>query len=230
MPKAIKKKPARPAKKEEDVKNILHVVRESVAGRQKLLLPVFVGAVVVIIAVAGLLIYRSQKNAKAEALQYEAYKIYYGLYQKQQPLQKVESYQKALDKFKEAYETRKSAFSLFYMAHCYYEMGKYDDSLKALNELNKRFPDERFVPLSYYKMAMISLKKGDGESALKFLDAIINYKTGSFKDLALSESAKILDSMGKTEDAARKYEELKKNFPNSPLVKTAQAQPGEKKD
>lgn len=219
MPKAIKKRVAKPARKEEDVKTIIHHARESIE-RQRFLLPLLIGAVAVVLVVAGFFINRSSMNTKADALEYEAYQIYYGLHQKQ-PLQKEEQYRKALELFRKAYETRKSAYSLLYIASCLYDMEKHDDALKELKELNERFPDdERFVPLSYYKMAMISLKKGDKDAALKLLDTIVNYRAGAFKDLALAESAKLLASMGKTEESAKKYEELKKSFPNSPFART----------
>ncbi|HXX57716.1 MAG TPA: tetratricopeptide repeat protein [Thermodesulfovibrionales bacterium] len=225
MPKAIKKKIAKPAKKEEDVSNIVHRVRESLGERQRFLLPVFIGAVVVLLVVAGISLYRSNMNAKAETLEYEGYRAYYGFQQKQ-PFQKGEQYQKALEDFRKANEMRKSPFALFYIASCYDGMGKYEDALKALNELNERFPDdEKFVPLTYYKMAVIAFKKGDKDAALKLLDTLYNYRTGSFKDLALMESARILESMGKTEEAAKKLEELKKNFPNSPFLRAPQGQP-----
>ena len=236
MPKAIKKKAAKPVAQEEGVKNVIHDLRESFARRQRLLLPILVGAVVVVILISGVSLYRSNTAAKARTLEYKAYATYYGLHQRQ-PLPKAEQYQLALEGFKNAYETRKTAYSLFYMANCYYNLGRYDEALKTLKELNERFPDdENFVPLSYHKMAVISLVKGDKESALKLLEAIANYKAESFKDLAIADSARILESMGRTEEAAKKYEELKKGFPDSPFLKpaqarpTAQSQPGAKKD
>lgn len=229
MPKAIKKKITKPPKTEADVKNMFHHASELIRKKQKLLLPAAIILVVSGISIAGFFAYRSIMDKKAAGLEYEAYKIYYNLHQKQ-PLQKDEQYRTALEKFKKTYDVKKSPFSLFYIAACYYDMGKYDDALKTLKELNEYFPDdERFVPLSYYKMAIISLKKEDRESALKFLDTIYNYKTGSFKDLAIIESARILDAMGKTEESSKKYEELTKNFPNSPFLEEAKARLGNKK-
>lgn len=223
MPKVIKKKTAKPAKTEEGVKNVLRDTKEFISARQKVIVPVVIAAVVAVIAVAGFFIYRSNMENRAAALEYEGYKLYYGLYMKQ-PLQKEERYQQALEKFRKAYETKKSPLSLFYIASCYYDLGKYDDALKTLKELNGRFPDdERFVPLSYYKMAMITLKKGDRDAALKLLDTLYNYRTGSFKDLALIESARILDASGKKEEAVKKYQEITKNFPESPFADEAKA-------
>lgn len=229
MPKVIKKKTASPTKTEESVKNVLHDTKEFISEKQRILFPVVIALVVLAITAAGILIYRSNVKNQAAALEYEGYKIYYGLYQKQ-PFQKEERSRKALEKFSKAYEARKSPLSLFYIASCYYDLGKSDDALKTLKELNARFPDdERFVPLSYYKMAVITLKKGDREGALRLLDTLYNYRTGSFKDLALVESARILDAMGKKEDSVKKYEELTKSFPESPFAEEAKAKLGGKK-
>lgn len=228
MPKVIKKRTARPAK-EEDVKSIIHHAKEFIMEKKRILLPIFIGVTAISVIVAGILIYRVTTANKAAGLELEAYNMYYGLHQKQ-PLQKEERYQKALEGFKKAYENKKSPSSLFYIASCYYSMGKYDEALKALTELNERFPDdERFVPLSYYKMATISIKKGDNEKAVKMLDVIYNYRTSSFKDLALVESARVLNAMGKKEDSLKKYEELSKNFPASPFFGEAMKKLGEKK-
>lgn len=228
MPKVIKKRTARPAK-EEDVKSIIHHAKEFIMEKKRILLPIFIGVTAVSVIVAGILIYRVTTANKAAGLELEAYNMYYGLYQKQ-PLQKEERYQKALEGFKKAYENKQSPSSLFYIASCYYSMGKYDEALKALTELNERFPDdERFVPLSYYKMATISIRKGDNEKAVKMLDVIYNYRTSSFKDLALVESARVLNAMGKKEDSLKKYEELSKNFPASPFFGEAMKKLGEKK-
>jgi predicted negative regulator of RcsB-dependent stress response len=229
MPKAIKKKVVKPMKTEEGVRSIISHGREVIAERQKLIFSVVVAGVILCLALAGFFMYRSNVKDKAEALEYEGYKLYYGMFQKQ-PLQKEGRYQAALEKFSKAYELRKSPYSLFYAASCHYETGKYDEALKALKELNERFPDdERFVPLTYYKMAVINLRKGDKEAALTLLNTLSNYKTASFKDLAVIESGRILESMGQTGEAARKYEEIIKNFPASPFVEEARAKLSGKK-
>lgn len=229
MPKVIKKKVVKSAKAEEGVQHAIQDTREFIHKKQRILFPAVIAIVVIAIAVAGLFMYRSNARKEAAALEYEGYKLYYGLYQKQ-PFGKEEHYQNALEKFRKAYEKTRTPLSLFYVASCYYDMGKYDDALKALKELNERFPDdERFVPLSYYKMAVINLRKGDKEAALKLLDTLYNYRAGSFKDLALMESARILDRMGKKDDSVKKYEELTKNFPDSPFVDEAKAKLQEKK-
>lgn len=229
MPKVIKKKVTKPARAEEGVQNVIHDTRQFISERQRILFPVVIAIVLIAIAAAGFTLYRSNMRKEAAALEYEGYKLYYVLFQKQ-PFAKEDQYQKALEKFRKAYEKRRSPLSLYYIACCYYDLGKYDDSLNALKELNERFPDDvSYVPLSYYKMAVINVRKGDKEAALKLLDTLYNYRSGSFKDLALAESARIIETMGKKDDSAKKYEELTKNFPDSPFAAEAKAKLQEKK-
>ena len=229
MPKPIKRKVVKKTASEIEVKGVISRLRES-AARKKGPVMAATGAVLISAgAIAGSFIYSSTMKNKAAKLEYEAYEMYYGLYQAQ-PAAEEEQYKKSLEMFKKAYDTKKSPVSMFYIANCYYELGRYDEALNTLRELNQKFPDdERFVPLSYYKMAMAGLKKGSNEEALKYLDILYRYKTGTYKDLSLIESGKILETMGKADDAKRKYEELTKNFPQSPFAEEAQIKLGEKK-
>ncbi|MFN3480055.1 MAG: tetratricopeptide repeat protein [Thermodesulfovibrionales bacterium] len=229
MPKVIKKRTVKKQKPEEEIKTIITSTKGLIAKKQKIILPVVAIISAVILIIGGGFIYKASQIKKAHALEYDAYKTYYNLYQKQ-PIEQMARYQQALDKFKKAYSVKKTPLSLFYIASCYYGLGRFDDAMKALQELNQRFPDdENFVPLSYYKMAMISLKKGDNDVAIKTLQTLYNYKIGSFKDLALIESARILEGMDKKDEALKKYEELTKNFPNSPFIEEAKAKLGNKK-
>lgn len=229
MPKPIKKKIVKKTTPEIEVRGIISKLKEN-AGKKKGVFMATIGAIVIsAAAITGFFIYNNTLKNNAEKLEYEAYKIYYGLYQKQ-PITKEEQYKKAADMLKKAYDTKKSPVSLFYISNCYYEMGKYEDALNTLKGLNQKFPDdERFVPLSYYKMAMASLKKGSNDEALKFLDILYKYKSGTYKDLSLMESGKILEAMGKAEEAKKKYEELTKNFSGSPFIEEAEARIGKKK-
>jgi tetratricopeptide (TPR) repeat protein len=229
MPKAIKKKAVKQAKAEEGVKNVIQDTREFIREKQRILVPAVIAIIVLCIGVAGFSMYRSSVKKEADALEYEGYKLYYGLYQKQ-PFAKEGHYQEALEKFRKAYEKRQSPLSLFYIANCLYSLGKFDDALKSLKELNERYPDdESFVPLSYYKMAVINVRKGDREAALKLLDTLYNHRAGTFKDFALVESARLLDKMGKKEESVKKYEELAKNFPESPFADEAKSKLQQKK-
>lgn len=229
MPKPIKKKIVKKTTSGTDASGTLSRLKKSAEERKRFLITALAAVVLSAIAVGGFFLYSNTQKNKAQKLEYEAYKIYYGLYQKQ-PVASEERYKKAAEIFKKAYDVRKSPVSLYYIANCYYELGEYEESLNALKDLNREFPDdEKFVPLSYYKIAMISLKKGSAEEALKSLAVLYNYKTGTYKDLSLIESGKILEAQGNVEEAKKKYEELRKDFPQSPFAEEVKARIERKK-
>jgi len=222
MPKPIKKKIIKKVSGPE-AGETLSRLKKSVEERKRFLITAGAAVILAVVAIGGFFLYSNTQKNKAQKLEYEAYKMYYGLYQKQ-PVSIEERYKKAEELFRKAYNTRKSPVSLYYIANCYYELGEYEESLNTLKELNLKFPDDdKFVPLSYYKMALINLKKGNAEEALKSFAVLYNYKTGTYKDLALIESGKILETQGRAEEAKKKYEEVIKDFPQSPFAEEAKA-------
>jgi predicted negative regulator of RcsB-dependent stress response len=230
MPKAIKK---RISKKTGDtevkVQERLSSLKDTLKERQTSAIKIGAGILIVIIAVVGFFVYSSTSQKKAKMLEYEGYKIYYS--QQAQPLNKEEQYKKALDMFRKAYDTKSSPFSLFYIAACYYELGKYDDTMKTLNDFTRKYPNnEEFIPLAYQKIALTYIKKSDINGAEKALDSLYNLKGDIYKDFALMEYGKLLEKEGKAEEAKKKYEELAKKFPNSPFIEEVKAKLAEKKE
>ena len=224
MPKAIKKRiPKKTADAETEVKERLSTLRDTLRERQKTAIKIGAGILVVIIAVASFFIYSHNSAKKAQEYGYQAYKIFYSA-DRLPPTDKEGQYKKALELFNKAYGTKKSPVSLFYSAACYYELGKYDDALKTLKEFTQKYSGEkRFIPLVYQKMAMVYVKKGDMNEALKTLDTLSALPGDIFKDLALLESGKLLEKQGKPDEAKKKYEELTKKFPDSPYKDEAAA-------
>jgi len=217
MPKTIKKRiPKKTADTETEVKERLSTLKDTLRERQKTAVKIGAGILVVIIAVASFFIYSHNSRTKAQAYEYQAYKIFYSA--DRIPLTDKEGqYKKALEMFNKAYETRKSPVSLFYIAACYHELGNYDDALKKLKEFTQVYSGEkRFLPLVYQKMATVYIKKGDMNGALKTLETLSALPGDTFKDLALMEAGKLLEKQGKPGEAKKKYEELAKKFPDSP--------------
>ncbi len=230
MPKTIKK---RISKKSGDtevkVQERLSSLKDTLKKRQKSAIKIGAGILIVIIAVVGFFVYFSTSQKKAKILEYEGYKIYYS--QQAQPLNTEEQYKKALDMFRKAYDTKSSPFSLFYIAACYYELGKYDDTMKTLNDFTRKYPNnEEFIPLAYQKIALTYIKKSDINGAEKALDSLYNLKGDIYKDFALMEYGKLLEKEGKAEEAKKKYEELAKKFPNSPFIEEVKAKLADKKE
>jgi len=229
MPKQIKKRiPKKTVTSEADVKNKLAGLKDTLKERKKTVLTYGAGILVILIVIVSFLVYNYTSQKKAKIFEYEAYKIYYNT--PAQSVTKEEQYKKALDIFKKAYDTRKSPTSLFYIAACYYEIGKYDDALKTLKDFTQRYSKEdRFIPLVYQKIATVYLKKGDINEATKTLDTLYSLNSDIYKDLALIEYGRLLEKAGKIEEAKKKYKELTTRFPNSPFMDEAKAKLSEKK-
>ncbi|MFZ5908261.1 MAG: tetratricopeptide repeat protein [Nitrospirota bacterium] len=222
MPKVIKKKVAKKtAPTEEEVQDRLENLRESIQERQKTILRYGALVLVIILAAASFFFYSSYTAKKAKGLEYDGYKIFYNL--SKTPMTSEEQYQKSLDIFQKAYATKRSPVSLFYIAACQYELGRFDDALKSLKEfVGKYSSDKKFIPLAYQKMATLYIKKDDFEEAKKTLDTLNALQGDIFKDLALIEYAGILEKEGKLDEAKKKYQELTTKYPDSPFSDKAQ--------
>jgi predicted negative regulator of RcsB-dependent stress response len=226
MPKSIKKRVSKKTKTTEaDVKDKLASLKDTIKKRKKTAFKYGLSIVVIVIAIVGLLVYNYTSQKKARTYEHEAYKIYYNTPNKE------DQYKKALDIFEKAYDIRKSPTSLFYIAACYYELGKYDDALKTLREFTQRYSKEdRFIPLVYQKIATVYLKKGDINEAMKTLDTLYSLNGDIYKDLVLIEYGRLLEKAGKVEEAKKKYKELTTRFPDSPFIDEAKAKLSEKKE
>ncbi len=231
MPKSIKKKS--PLKKEVDteiqVRDRFDGIKNIFEKKQKSLVAYGLITLSAAVVIGGIAVYRFSSNDKAQQLEYEAYKTYYGMYQKS-PITDQEKAQKALELFQQAYEKNKSPRVLLYIADTYTELAKYDEALNTLNEFTKRFVrEETLMPLAYQKMVALQLKKGNKEEALKTLDKISNAAGDLLKDFALIQQARMLEQDGKKDEAIVKYKEFVSKYPQSPYAEEAKTKSGEKK-
>lgn len=209
----------KPKTEEEKIINTVSTFKEQFKEKQKNLIYVLVCFLAVIIIVSGVFIYMTTSKTKAAELEAEGYKYFYSARGDNAPAM----YSKALETFKNAYNTKKSAYSLFYIANCYVELGKIDDAIQSLNELVQKFSDPINLSLAYNKLSSLYLKKGDPQKALESLDKLKKLKDATLKDVAYMQSALILESLGKPEEAKTQYKELIDKFPTSILSAQAKA-------
>lgn len=221
MPKAIKKRMQKTEQQETDLRETVEDIRERLKERQRTLVYALLAVGVIAILAAGFYIYNASSTSKAQGLRYEGYKLLYG--RTQTPMAPAERYKSALEKFKQSYAAKKNPVTLLYIADSHYALGAYDEAIKTLNELTARYSDPAVTSLANYRLAMTYLKKGDANSALAALNNLTAPKDGPLQDMALLESGKLLETMGKTAEAKAKYNELLKKFPQSALLGEAKA-------
>ncbi len=219
MPKAIKKHFVKKEQTEEDLKDTVADIRERLKQKHRTIIYSASAFVVLLLLIVVLLTYTRSINNKALELEAAGYNFYYGVYSAE--LMPKERFKKALEMFKSSYETRKRPRVLLYIANCYYELGNYDAAIKNLTELTDRFSDVAIVSLAKYRMSLAYIQKGDTDSALNVLLALTRINNAPLRDLALMESGLILQSLGKTEDAQKKYREIIEKFPESAFLNEA---------
>lgn len=213
MPKPIKKKILKKTEPEEEITSGLKKFREGFKERVSNLQKILLIAVVVVLFLAGYLVYTFYSSSKASKLFYEGYRTFY--VEKQVNPQ---FFKNAIELLKKSYEVRPDPVTLLYIADGYYRLGSLDEALKGLMEFKDKYSDNKYLmPLCYQRMAMVYKKKGLNEEALKIYEEL--YETGStFRDLALYEASRILRELNKLDEAKNKIEQLKKEFPNSPYA------------
>jgi len=231
MPKPIKKKTVKKKKDSEDeVREKLTGLRDTLQQRQKDFIKYIVIALIILIIIGGYMIYSRQAGSKAYQLRQEASMIYHGPDRTGQA-PAGEKYQRALELFQESYEIRKSPITLLYIAACFDQLGKNNEALEALKNFVRKYPqEEKLLPLAYQKMVSVYKKQGKLNEALETLNTLSGYKGDIYKDLALMESGKILEQMGKPDEAQKKYQELVTKYPNSPFIEEALSKLSDKKE
>lgn len=224
MPRVIKKHPTKTkhvSTQDQEINAIVDKAKGFASFDNKIFLGIL-GAIAIVLAYFAYSYSNKSNLDKAQRLFFDGYAQYYGLTQKGELGSNDPSrFDRAIDKFKQSIDAKETPIALYYLANAYYSQDKFDDALKTFQLLNSKHPDDYYIPLTYYKMALTALKKDSKEEALKYLDALYNYKTNAFKDVALIESGKILESMGKPDEAKKKYELLVKNHPASTFAQEA---------
>jgi predicted negative regulator of RcsB-dependent stress response len=169
MPKPIKKKVTKKVSTEEDVKDAYERVKSFYEENTKNVQMVVAVLIVLILTVSGIFFYFKNTSVKSSVLQSEAYRSYLAAVEQDDK----DLYNEALEKFKEAYEFKRSPLPLYYESDIYQRTGETDKAISSLNLLVELFPSDEYVlPLGYSKLGSIYALKGDYEKALTIYAAL----------------------------------------------------------
>lgn len=221
MPKPIKKKAVKPAQQTEDVQEVLSKFAAQAAERKKHLAIAGIAVLVVMLVSVGAYFFNKNTSQRALQAESEGYMLFTGSYKSS--AERTEALERSLKAFREANNTRASAFRKYYIAATLYELGRYEDTLKALDEFDKEYSsNKRFVPVSKLKRALTYRGLGDNESALSTLQEFNFITSRSLKDYALMETAELLEELGRKDDAQQYYSQILKDYPESRFAQKAQ--------
>jgi tetratricopeptide (TPR) repeat protein len=135
-----------------------------------------------------------------------------------------EAVTKALEKVKSDHPNTRAALTATLHLGSYALMaGRYDDAQRDYQEyLNASKPDDAFRVLALEGLGYTAEAKKDYPGALEWFERMAKDSTKGFgKDRAAYHRARILEEMGKRQEAAQGYEAVKKDFADSPVAKAA---------
>lgn len=222
MPKPIKKKIVKPTVQQEDIKDIMSRFTQNAAARKKQIAIGAATAVVILLIALGAYLINSNATSRASAVEAQGYNMFLGLYDTQS-MPKTERMEKALASFRDANATRPTPFRQYYIAATLYELGRYDECITELDALASKYSsNNRFIPVAKLKKTQAFRAMGNNEKALETLREFSFISGKTLKDVALMETAELLEQMGNENEAQQYYDLLLKEHPESRLASIAQ--------
>ncbi|HMU30263.1 MAG TPA: tetratricopeptide repeat protein [Nitrospira sp.] len=203
------------------VDRVLHVLQEQRRA-------VLAGLGVVLVAgavVAGVMWYDYQSTLKARELDQEA-TLHYLNRPADDPKKSQEQLSQAIALYKQVVEqyprSPAAPLALFHLGNAQVLANEVDAGI----ETYKRFmllygSNTSLLGLVQQRLAYAYLAKGDRDQAVKAFTGILDVPGALNKDHVLFELAKIEESQSRPEGALAHYQDLMKNYPNSPFTSEA---------
>ncbi len=119
--------------------------------------------------------------------------------------------------------TRAALTATLHLGDFAYMAGHYDDALRYDQEyVNRSNADDPYRVLAFEGLGYAAEAKKDYPKALEWFDEMARGSTKGFgKDRAAYHRARVLEEMGKREEALGAFQGVKRDFPDSPVAKTA---------
>lgn len=203
------------------VDRFLHVLQEQRRA-------VLAGLGVVLVAgavVAGVMWYDYQSTLKARELDQEA-TLHYLNRPADDPKKSQEQLSQAITLYKQVVEqyprTPVAPLALFHLGNAQVLANDVDAGIESYKRFMLLYGSHTsLLGLVQQRMAYAYLAKGDLDQAVKAFTGILDIPGALNKDHVLFELAKIEESQSRPEGALAHYQDLMKNYPNSPFTSEA---------
>ena len=190
--------------------------------------PLLVGAAIVVLAagiVGGVLWYDAQTGQKAQDLEQEA-TLHYFNRPADDPKKADTNLKEAMTLYKRVVEefprTPTAPLALFHLGNAQVQANEVDAAIESY----KRFvllygSNPSLLGLVQQRLGYAYLLKGDRDQAAKAYSAVLDIPGSLNRDHALFELGRLEESLSRPEGALAHYQDLMKNYPNSPLANEA---------
>lgn len=164
------------------------------------------GAVILILVVVFVVMAVLERREMSANLAFtEAMKIYTGASSEQNS---QEALNKFLDVSKKYPRSGVSNVALYYAAEINYNMGKYDEAIKLLNNLIKSGSRKQIVvDAAYLRLGTASFNKGNWQQSIDYLSKL-DKEGNPYRDQAELYIAQSLEKLGKAGEAEKMYRQI----------------------
>ena len=111
--------------------------------------------------------------------------------------------------------TRHAALALFHQANAYASLERFDDAIAGYEQWLAAYAEPELTPLVTQRLAYALWAKGKPEEALARFDEVTNMPDALNRDLAYFEKGRVLEQLGKKDQAIEAYTALAKAFSSS---------------
>jgi tetratricopeptide (TPR) repeat protein len=227
MPRPIKKRIHKAVHIEEDLGSLMDRLQDFGERWQRQIIMAAAAAVVAAVVAVGAFLYLGHVRKEAARLGYEGYARYFGIVNTIAPVSEQQRLEEALASFQAAVERKETPHGLLLMAGVQADLGRHEEAVATVDRLLEAFPrDGRFVPLARFKKAMIYLKEERTEEALRVLERLADSSADLYRDMALMEAGRILERLGRNEEAGARFARLVEEFPGSAYYQDAMLKAG----
>lgn len=190
--------------------------------------PLLVGFALVLVAagiVGGVLWYDAQTANKAQDLEREA-TLHYLTRPADDPKKSDTNLKEAIALYKKVVEeyprTPTAPVALFNLGNAFLQANEVDAAIDAYKRFVMMYgSNASLLGLVQQKLGYAYLLKGDRDQAAKAYSTILEIPGSLNRDHALFELARLEESQSRPEGALAHYQDLMKNYPNSPFTSEA---------
>ena len=179
----------------------------------------------IIVIILGISLYFRHLNTKALAAYNIAYKNLVSDTSSQATVESIQRSTEELDRLIREYGwTKMATLAIPQLAYLKFGQGKYDEAISLYETyLEKLKTDSIYRSMAYFGLAACFEAKGDYQSAIRYLNKIIENDTTFLKEEAMFSLGRMYDLSGRRELSKDTFQKFISQFPQSPLLPLAKA-------
>ena len=181
--------------------------------------------VAIMVIVVGIGLYFRHINAKALAAYNMAYKSLVSKSSSQAAEESIQRSTEELDRLIREYGwTKVATLAIPQLAYMKFGQGKYEEAISLYETyLEKLKTDSIYRSMAYFGLAACYEAKGEHQSAIRYLNKIIENDTTFLKEEAMFSLGRVYDLSGRKELSKDTFQKFVSQFPQSPLLPLAKA-------